>query len=171
MAVLRARTAYSLAQTLPFLRVCASITYHDITCEKAILGTNYLPRFRRYTIEVVADSANLVNEKLGQGDFFSPLRAGFFGNLFVGGQEAICAVAIEPPPPIPRPRMHSLDLSDACAHPSAGDSRASCVARGRRGRAPHVQDRSGVWVDHARRAPAGIQPRLRRRARLSVLFN
>ena len=78
-----------------------------------------MQRFRRYTIEVVADSANLVNEKLGQGDFFSPLSAGFFGNLFVGGQEAICAVAIEPPPPIPRPRMHSLDLSDACVHASA----------------------------------------------------
>ena len=63
--------------------------------------------------------ANLGDEKLGQGDFFSPLRAGFFGILFVGGQEAVRAVAIEPPPPIPRARMRSFDLSDACAHASA----------------------------------------------------
>ena len=66
-----------------------------------------------------AEPANLVDEKLGLGDFISPPRAGFFGNLFVGGQEAVCAVAIEPSPPIPRARMRSFDLSDACAHASA----------------------------------------------------
>ena len=62
--------------------------------------------------------------------------------------------------------MRSFDLSDAFAHPSAGDSRASRVARGRGGRAPRVQDRSGPWVDQGRRALAGLRPRLRRRGRL-----
>ena len=95
----------------------------------------------------------------------SPPRI-FCDILFVGGQEAVCAVAIEPPPPIPRARMRSFDLSDAFAHPSAGDSRASRVARGRGGRAPRVQDRSGPWVDQGRRALAGLRPRLRRRGRL-----
>ena len=70
-------------------------------------------------MQVPSGVANPGDEKLGQGDFFSPLRAGFFGILFVGGQEAVRAVAIEPPPPIPRARMRSFDLSDACAHVSA----------------------------------------------------
>ena len=66
-----------------------------------------------------AEPANLVDEKLGLGEFFSPLLTGLFGNLFVGGQEAVCAVAIEAPPPIPRPLSRPLDVSDACAHLSA----------------------------------------------------
>ena len=70
-------------------------------------------------MQVPSGVANPGDEKLGQGDFFSPLRAGFFDILFVGGHEAVCAVAIEPSPPIPRARMRSFDLSDACAHASA----------------------------------------------------
>ena len=50
-------------------------------------------------------------------NFGGPLR--IFDILFVGGQEAVCAVAVEPSPPIPRARMRSFDLSDACAHASA----------------------------------------------------
>ena len=166
LAVLRPRTAHSLAQTLPLSRGGASTMCHDIACAAAIYFFTYLPSSRRYTVKMVTEPANLVDEKLGLGDFISPPRAGFFGNLFVGGQEAVCAVAIEPPPPIPRARMRSFDLSDAFAHPSAGDSRASRVARGRGGRAPRVQDRSGPWVDQGRRALAGLRPRLRRRGRL-----
>ena len=92
---------------------------HDIACAAAIYFFTYLPSSRRYTVKMVTEPANLVDEKLGLGDFFSPPRTGFFGNLFVGGQEAVCAVAVEPSPPIPRARMRSFDLSDACAHASA----------------------------------------------------
>ena len=95
---------------------------------------------------MAAEPANLVDEKLGLGDFFSPPRAGFFGNLFVGGQEAVCAVAIEPPPPIPRAHMRSFDLSRflmPVRTPRLTDFRTSLVQTVRDACAPRVQDRSG----------------------------
>ena len=55
--------------------------------------------------------------------------------------------------------MHTLRLS-------VTDFRASLVQTVRDARAPRLQDRSGSWLDHARRARAGLRPRLRRRDRL-----
>ena len=50
--------------------------------------------------------------------------------------------------------------------PRLTDFRTSLVQTVRDARAPRVQDRSGTWVDHGRRARAGLRPRLRRRGRL-----
>ena len=49
---------------------------------------------------------------------------------------------------------------------SVTDFRTSLVQAVRDARAPQVQDRSGMWVGHGRRARAGRRPRLRRPGRL-----
>ena len=110
--------------------------------------------------------ANLGDEEWARSSSFSAPRVGSFDTLFVGGHEAVCAVAIEAPPPTPRPRSRLPHLSDACAHPSAARSRASRVASGRDGRASRVQDVCGGRVDGARRARGRLRPRARRCGRL-----
>ena len=75
-------------------------------------------------------------------------------------------MAVEPPPPFLRSRSRLPHLSDACAHPSAARSRASCVASGRDGRAPHVQGRWVGWVDDAGRACGRLQRCVHRRGPL-----
>ena len=97
---------------------------------------------------------------------FSSPPPRFFDILFVSGHEAVCAVAIEPPPPIPRPHCRPLDLSHTFPHPSACDSRASRVARGRDGGAPHVQGSWVGWVDDVGRASGRLRSHPPRRRRL-----
>ena len=70
-------------------------------------------------MQVPSGVANPGDEEWAKLSSISAARFGFFDILFVGGQEAVCAVAVEPSPPIPRARMRSFDLSDACAHASA----------------------------------------------------
>ena len=110
--------------------------------------------------------ANLDDEEWARASFFSAPRVGFFDILFVGGHEAVCAVAVEPPPPFLRSRSRLPHLSDACAHPSAARTRASCVASGRDDRAPHVQGRWVGWVDDAGRASGRLLRCVRRRGPL-----
>ena len=110
--------------------------------------------------------ANLDDEEWARASFFSAPRVGFFDILFVGGHEAVCAVTVEPPPPIPRPHSRPLHLSDACAHLSARRSHASCVATGRDSRAPCMQGHWMGWVDDAGRASGRLRPHPPRRHRL-----
>ena len=110
--------------------------------------------------------ANLDNEEWARSSSVSAPRVGSFDILFVGGHEAVRAVAVEPPPPIPRSRSRLPHLSDACAHPSAARTRASCVASGRDDRAPHVQGRWVGWVDDAGRASGRLLRCMRRRGPL-----
>ena len=166
MAVLRPRTAHSLAQTLPLSRGGASTTCHDIACAPAIWENPYLPSIRPPTLTGTVEAVNLDDKEWARSSSISAPRVGSFDILFVGGHEAVYAVAVEHPPPIPRPRCRPPHLSDACPHPSAGDSRAPRVARGRDGRAPHVQDVCGGRVDDARRARGRLRPHPRRRGRL-----
>ena len=109
---------------------------------------------------------NLDDEEWARASFFSAPRVGFFDILFVGGHEAVCAVTVEPPPPIPRARSRPLHVSDACAHVSAGDSHASGVVCGRGCRALRVQGHWVGWVDDAGRASGRLRPHPPRRHRL-----
>ena len=86
--------------------------------------------------------------------------------MFVGGQEVVCSVGIEPPPPNPRPRSRFFNHFFACTRPSATDSHTSRGADGRGARAPGVQEGWGVRVDDGGCERARLQPRLRRRGRL-----
>ena len=103
---------------------------------------------------------------MSQVDFFSARCVLLFGYLFVGGQEVVCSVGIEPPPPNPRPRSRFFNHFFACTRPSATDSHTSRGAEGRGARAPGVQEGRGVRVDDGGCERARLQPRLRRRGRL-----
>ena len=158
--------AGSLARTLPLFRLRACNAYPETACAAGIWEIWYLPRFRRSTSNLCFGVANLDDEEWARSSSISSPRVGSFDILFVGGHEAICAVAIEPPPPILRPRSRLPHLSDACAHPSAARTRASRVASGRDGRAPHVQGRWVGWVDDAGRASGRLRPHPPRHRRL-----
>ena len=126
----------------------------DTACAAAIWEIKYYAISCCLRVHRPMGDANLGDEEWAKASSFSAPRFGIFDILFVGGHEAVCAVATEPPPPIPRPPSRPLDLSDACAHPSAARSRASRVASGRDGRAPHVQGSWVGWVDDVGRASA-----------------
>ena len=124
----------------------------DTACAAAIWEIKYYAISCCLRVHRPMGDANLGDEEWAKASSFSAPRFGIFDILFVGGHEAVCAVATEPPPPIPRPPSRPLDLSDACAHPAAARSRASRVASGRDGRAPHVQGSWVGWVDDVGRA-------------------
>ena len=154
--------AGSLARTLPLFRGRACNAYHETACAPAIWEIQYLPSILRLPVHRSFGVANLDDEEWARSSSISAPRVGSFDILFVGGHEAVCAVAIEAPPPIPRPRSRPLDLSDACAHPSAADSRASTVADGRGERAPCARHGRTVRVDDGGRASGAARPRRRR---------
>ena len=95
--------------------------YHDTACAPAIWEMLYLPRYCCLSARRCLRVANLDDEEWARSILFSAPRVGSFDILFVGGHEAVCAVAVEAPPPIPRPRfsVSPLDLSDACPALSA----------------------------------------------------
>lgn len=138
----------------------------DTACAAAIWEIKYYAISCCLRVHRPMGDANLGDEEWAKASSFSAPRFGIFDILFVGGHEAVCAVATEPPPPIPRPPSRPLDLSDACAHPSAARSRASRVASGRDGRAPHVQGSWVGWVDDVGRASGRLRPHPPRRGRL-----
>ena len=125
-----------------------------------------MPRYCCLTDRYLLGVANLGDEEWARSSSFSSPRVGSFDILFVGGHEAVCAVAIEAPPPTARPRSRLPHLSDACAHPSAARSRASRVASGRDGRAPHVHGSWVGWVDDVGRASGRLRPHPPRQRRL-----
>jgi hypothetical protein len=128
-----------------------------------------LPRYCCLSDRYLLGVANLGDEEWARSSSFSAPRVGSFDILFVGGHEAVCAVAIEPPPPFLRPRSRPPHLSDACAHPSAARSRASRMASGRDGRAPRVQGRWVGWVDDVGRASGRLRPHPPRQRRIGSM--
>ena len=148
--------------------MCASPSNLPIDC------TLKLTRFRKFycvrtppqKIKDAAEPANMVDEERAWESFFSARRTGFFGVLFLGAQEAVCAVAIEPPPPIPRSCTRSFDflmpvraLSSHSLFAAPGPARCLPAARAQKGAVLHHAER----VPHAR---GRRRPRLRRPGRL-----
>ena len=104
----------------------------------------------------------LINEKRARPSSISAPGVGSFDILFLTGQEAVCAVAIEASPPIPRPQSRAPRLFFPSRLSLTADLRPPCVASRRGERAPRVQDGRRVRVDGGGRVCGAARPRVGR---------